>query len=203
MTTKSTTKTTTSNTAKKPRTVKVSTSLELPKNPLVFEVLDLVSKQRSKAKKIEVLKKYEEMSLKIVLIWNFDDSIVSALPPGDVPYSSYEDQTVHSGTLSTKISQETRAMYEQGSFSMGVTDQQGRTTIRKEAKNFYFFVKGGNDGMNKMRKESMFINLLQGLHPLEAEIICLVKDKKLTDKYKITQDVVAEAYPDIQWGNRS
>ena len=203
MTTKSTTKTTTSNTTKKPKTVKVSTSLELPKNPLVFEVLDLVSKQRSKAKKIEVLKKYEEMSLKIVLIWNFDDSIVSALPPGDVPYSSYEDQTVHSGTLSTKISQETRTMYEQGSFSMGVTDQQGRTTIRKEAKNFYFFVKGGNDGMNKMRKESMFINLLQGLHPLEAEIICLVKDKKLSDKYKITQDVVAEAYPDIQWGNRS
>jgi len=57
--------------------------------------------------------------------------------------------------------------------------------------------------MNKMRKESMFINLLQGLHPLEAEIVCLVKDKKLSDKYNLTQDVVAEAYPDIQWGNRS
>jgi hypothetical protein len=113
------------------------------------------------------------------------------------------NRTVNSGTLSTKISQETRRMYETGSFSMGVTDQQGRTTIRKEAKNFYFFVKGGNDGMNKMRKESMFINLLQGLHPLEAEVVCLVKDKKLSDKYNITQDVVAEAYPDIQWGNRS
>jgi len=203
MTTKATTTKKTSSTTKKPRTVKVSTSLELPKNPLVFEVLDLVSKQRSKEKKIEVLKKYEEMSLKIVLIWNFDESVVSALPEGDVPYSSYDEQTVNSGTLSTKISQETRAMYDQGSFSLGVTDQQGRTTIRKEAKNFYFFVKGGNDAMNKMRKESMFINLLQGLHPLEAEILCLVKDKKLTDKYKLTQDVVAEAYPDIQWGNRS
>ena len=204
MTTKATTtKTSTSNTTKKPRTVKVSTSLELPKNPLAFEVLDLVSKQRSKAKKIEALKKYEDMSLKILFIWNFDESVVSVLPEGDVPYSSYDEQTVNSGTLSTKISQETRRMYEQGSFSMGVTDQQGRTTIRKEAKNFYFFVKGGNDGMNKMRKESMFINLLQGLHPLEAEIVCLVKDKKLSDKYNITQDVVAEAYPDIQWGNRS
>ena len=48
----------------------------------------------------------------------------------------------------------------------------------------------------------MFINILQGLHPLEAEIICLVKDKKLTDKYKITKEVVAEAYPDIVWGGR-
>ena len=202
MTTKSTTKTTTS----KPRaqTVKSATPIpNLPKNPLAFEVLDLVSKQRTKAKKVEVLKKYEDMSLKILLIWNFDESVVSVLPEGDVPYSSYDEQTVNAGTLSTKISQETRRMYETGSFSMGVTDQQGRTTIRKEAKNFYFFVKGGNDGMNKMRKESMFINLLQGLHPLEAEIICLVKDKKLSDKYKITQDVVAEAYPDIQWGNRS
>jgi hypothetical protein len=204
MTTKSTTKKTTSNTTNtKPRTVKVSTSLELPNNPLVFEVLDLVSKQKTKAKKVEVLKKYEDMSLKIILIWNFDESVVSVLPPGEVPYSSYDEQTVNSGTLSTKISQETRRMYETGSFSMGVTDQQARTTIRKEAKNFYFFVKGGNDSMNSIRRESMFINLLQGLHPLEAEIICLVKDKKLTDKYNLTQDDVAEAFPDIQWGNRS
>jgi hypothetical protein len=204
MTTKATTtKTSTSNTTKKPRTVKVSTSLELPKNPLAFEVLDLVSKQRSKEKKIEALKKYEDMSLKILFVWNFDESVISVLPEGDVPYSSYDEQTVNSGTLSTRITEETRRMYETGSFSMGVTDQQGRTTIRKEAKNFYFFVKGGNDGMNKMRKESMFINLLQGLHPLEAEVVCLVKDKKLSDKYNLTQDVVAEAYPDIQWGNRS
>ena len=204
MTTKATTKkTSTSDTTKKPRTVKVTTSLELPKNPLAFEVLDLVSKQRSKAKKVEVLKKYEDMSLKILFVWNFDESVVSVLPEGDVPYSSYDEQTVNSGTLSTRITEETRRMYETGSFSMGVTDQQGRTTIRKEAKNFYFFVKGGNDGMNKMRKESMFINLLQGLHPLEAEIICLVKDKKLSDKYNITKDVVSEAFPQIVWGNRS
>ena len=202
MTTKSTTKKTTSK--PKAQTVKSATPIpNLPRNPLAFEVLDLVSKQRTKSKKVEVLKKYEDMSLKILLIWNFDESVVSVLPEGDVPYSSYDEQTVNAGTLSTKISQETRRMYETGSFSMGVTDQQGRTTIRKEAKNFYFFVKGGNDAMNKMRKESMFINLLQGLHPLEAEIICLIKDKKLSEKYKITKDVVTEAYPDIKWGGRS
>ena len=49
----------------------------------------------------------------------------------------------------------------------------------------------------------MFINILQGLHPLEAEILILVKDKKLDTKYKITKDIVSQAYPDIQWGNRS
>jgi hypothetical protein len=49
----------------------------------------------------------------------------------------------------------------------------------------------------------MFINLLQGLHPRESEVLILTKDKRLTDKYKITFDNVKEAYPDIQWGGRS
>ena len=45
--------------------------------------------------------------------------------------------------------------------------------------------------------------MLEGLHPQEAEIICLVKDKRLTDKYKVTLAQVQEAYPDIEWGGRS
>jgi hypothetical protein len=49
----------------------------------------------------------------------------------------------------------------------------------------------------------MFINVLQGLHPLEAEILILTKDKKLGEKYKITREIVAEAYPEIKWGGRS
>jgi hypothetical protein len=125
------------------------------------------------------------------------------LPEGPVPYSAFEDQTIHSGNLSTKITEEVRKMHETGSFSLGSSDKQGHTTIRKEYKNFYHFIKGGNDGLNNIRRESMFINLLQGLHPLEAEIICLVKDKKLADKYKITKEIVSEAYPDIHWGGRS
>ena len=99
--------------------------------------------------------------------------------------------------------EEVRSMHTKGNFSLGVSDQQGHTTIRRESKNFYRFLKGGDNGLNNIRRESMFINILEGLHPLEAEIICLVKDKKLSDKYKITKDVVAEAYPNIQWSNRS
>ena len=100
------------------------------------------------------------------------------------------------------MQEDIRAMHETGSFSMGVSDTQGRTTIRREIKNFYHFVKGGNDGMNNMRRESMFINILQGLHPLEAEIVCLVKDGKLSDKYNITREIVEEAYPDILWRDK-
>ena len=185
---------------RKPKVVKAAAPLpNLPRKPFVFEVLDLVSKQRSKAKKIEVLRKYDEFHLRTVFLWNFDTTIESALPDGDVPYQSYDDQNSYSGTLSTKIKEDIRSMYDTGSFSMGVSDQQGRTTIRREVKNFYHFVKGGNDGMNNMRRESMYINILQGLHPLEAEILVLIKDGNLTDKYKITREIVEEAYPDIYW----
>ena len=200
MTTKSKTTTTRKS---KPRVVKTTAIPQLPKKPFVFEVLDLVSKQRSKAKKVEVLKKYDEFHLRTLFLWNFDTTIESALPDGDVPYQSYDEQNTYSGTLSTKMKEDIRAMHETGSFSMGVSDTQGRTTIRRECKNFYHFVKGGNDGMNNMRRESMFINILQGLHPLEAEIIVLVKDGKLSDRYKITRDVVEEAYPDIVWRDKA
>ena len=200
-----TTKKTTTSKPKKARTltVKKPVSLDLPRNPFMFEILNLISKQRTKAKKIEVLKKYEEISLKTILIWNFDESVISVLPPGDVPYTGYDDQNAYSGGVSGKISEEVRSMHAKGNFSLGVSDGQGHTTIRRESKHFYRFVKGGDDGLNNLRRESMFINILEGLHPLEAEIVILCKDKKLGDSYKITKDIVAEAYPDIKWGGRS
>ena len=49
----------------------------------------------------------------------------------------------------------------------------------------------------------MFINILEGLHPLEAEILCLVKDKDLESKYNISKEIVSQAFPDISWGGRS
>ena len=188
-------------TAKKTTTKK--DPLELPLKPFAFEVFHLASKQRSKAKKVEVLKRYEDPSLKALLIWNFDETVISVLPSGEVPYTGYDDQTTYSGTLTTKISEEVRKMHETGSFSMGSGDKEGHTTIRREYVNFYHFLKGGNDALNNIRRESMFINILEGLHPLEAEIIVLVKDKNLEEKYKITKEIVSEAYPDIKWGGRS
>lgn len=175
---------------------------DLPKNPFAFEVLALASKQRTKAKKIEVLKKFEDNSLKAIFIWNFDSSVVSLLPPGDVPYAGVDEQNSFSGTLSGKIDDAVGKMKELGSNSLGSQDQ-GRSSIRKEFKRFYNFIKGGNDSLSSLRRETMFINILQGLHPLEAEIVCLIKDKRLEEKYKITQEIVAEAYPDIKWGGRS
>ena len=188
--------------AKKPAAKKTA-SLELPPSPLAFEVFDLASRQRTKAKKVEVLQKYADISVKALMIWNYDESIQSALPEGEVPYSGYDEQTVYNGTLNDKIDEAARQMYENGSFSLGSTDANAKTTIRSQWKNLYHFVKGGNGGLSQTRREMMFINLLESVHPLEAEILVLVKDKLLDTKYKIPMDVVEKAYPDIKWGGRA
>ena len=148
--------------------------VKLPPNPFIHEVLELACKQRSKAKKVEILQEYRDDSITAVLIWNFDDTVESAIPAGQVPYKENE---VPVGT--------------------------DHTSLRREWRQLFHFVKGVNSTLSSLRRETMFIQMLEGLHPKEAEIICLVKDKKLTDVYKLTYDVVKEAYPDIQWGGRS
>lgn len=145
----------------------------LPSNPLLSEVLAKVSKQRTKAKKIQVLKENESLHLKSVLIWNFDDTVVSVLPEGPVPFDKNE---APAGTEHTYLAHEYKILYN--------------------------FIKGGNDFLKPVKREQLFLQLLEGLHEGEAEVICLMKDKKLTDKYKITKAIVSEAFPDIEWGGR-
>ena len=137
-----------------------------------------------------------------VLIWNFDESVVSLLPEGEVPYGNTREDNSVTGSLSDKINDAVGKMSELGSASLGSQDQ-GKASIRKEYAKFYNFLKGGNNSLSSLRRETMFINILEGLHPLEAEILILVKDKKLTDKYKITKEIVSAAYPQITWGGRS
>lgn len=201
---KTTTRKTTVKKTTSPRKAAPKATLELPPNPFTFEVFALVNKQKTKAKKVEVLRKYEHDSLKALFIWNFDPSVISLLPPGEVPYSSMRDEQITTGTLSTKISQAVGTMEYNNDDSMGLGDfKKGRTSIRKEYQRFYNFCKGGNDQLKSLRRETMFIQMLEGLHPLDAEILCLVKDKNLEEKYSINKEIVSEAYPDITWGNRS
>jgi hypothetical protein len=172
----------------------------LPTNPFIFEILELASKQRSNAKKVEVLKTYEHDALKSIFIWNFDESIISLLPDGDVPYANADEQSVYAGSLSENLAKEAAG----GLSATGQDlDGRGRTSLRREYQNLYHYVKGGNDSLTSIRREMMFINLLRGLHPKEAEVLILTKDKKLSTKYRISHENVKEAYPDVQWGGRS
>ena len=185
----------------KKRTTKSAPAIDsLPTNPFVFEVLDLASQQKSSSKTVEALKQYEHDCIKMIMVWNFDSSVISLLPEGEVPYGETQNQTVYKGSLSENLAREAAG----GESATGQDlDGRGRTSLRREYQNLYHYVKGGNDALSTTRREMMFINLLQGLHPREAEVLVLTKDKKLGDKYKITLDQVKEAYPDIVWGGRS
>ena len=183
--------------------VKVSPAIpdtnSLPTNPFVFEVLELVDAQKTNAKRVEVLKNYEHDCIKTIFVWNFDTSVVSLLPPGPVPYGETNAQTTFAGTLSENIAKEAAG----GESATGQDlDGRNKTSIRHEYQNFYHFVKGGNNELSTTRREMIFINMLQGLHPKEAELLCLVKDKDLEQKYKVSVDNVKQAYPDMTWGWR-
>ena len=89
---------------------------------------------------MEVLQKYAHPSLKTIFIWNFDDTVQSVLPPGDVPYAALDGEDGFRGTLTEKIDDAVSKMGELGSKSLGSQDQ-GQTSLRNEYQNFYNFVK--------------------------------------------------------------
>lgn len=140
---------------------------------LVSEVLQKVSNAKTKEQKVKLLKQNNSEALRKILIINYDSSIESNLPEGNVPYKPNE---APEGTEHTRLSTEHRILH--------------------------YFVKGGGDSLPALKRESMFVGLLEGLHESEAEVVCLAKDKKLKTKYRITENVVKDAFPNVQWGNR-
>ena len=159
---------------KKTRKPRKTVTKKLPSNPFMNEILELVSEQKTDAKKVAILKEYECDIIKSLLIWNFDDSVISLLPVGNVPYKPNESPL---GT--------------------------DHSSLRREQRSLYNFVKGGNDQLSTIRRETIFIQMLEGLHPKEADIVIAVKDRGLEDMYDVPFEVVEEAYPDIEWGGRS
>ena len=140
---------------------------------LISEVLKKVSNAKTKAEKIDLLRSYNTQALRSILIWNYDESVKSMIPEGEVPYTPND---APAGTEHTRLA--------------------------KEYRNLFRFVKGGHDSLPTLKRETLFVQLLEGLHQSEAEVICLVKDKKLQKKYRITKAVVSEAFPQIEWGER-
>ena len=144
------------------------------KRLLLSEVLRKVSNAKTKSEKVKLLRDHNSTALRQILIINFDDSLVSVLPEGDVPY------TPNDAPVGTE-----------------------HTRLESEYKGLYRFFKGGADKLPSLKRESMFVQLLEGLSAEEAELLCLVKDGRLSEKYKrITKTVVSEAFPQIQWGGR-
>jgi hypothetical protein len=141
---------------------------------LISEVLQKVSNAKTKAEKVKILQEHNTQALRTILIINYDESVVSMLPEGDVPFTPNDAPP---GTEHTKLEHEYRKLY--------------------------LFFKGGSTSLKQSKREDLFIQMLEGLQQTEANVLVLAKDKNLQKKYKITKACVEEAFPQIQWGGRS
>lgn len=140
---------------------------------LITEILQKVNNAKTKAEKKKILQQNNSQALRSLFIWNFDESVTSAVPEGEVPYRPNDQPK-------------------------GLQHDYLEQNQRK----FAYFVKGGITVSN-MKREEIFIGLLETLHADEAELLCLVKDKALQKKYtRISATLVKEAFPEIAWGGR-
>ena len=164
----------------RPRTPKLS-----KEKTLISEVLQRVSNAKTKDKKIEILKEYDTMALRKVLLCNFSYDIFFVFPEGRSPWNRpEEDEDVPIGHDHTWLLSEHRQLDK----------------FCKKAWNGQVYY--GDSGTQRpsipqLRKEQLWVQLLESLHPQEAEVLDLIKDKKLQTRYKITKQNVIDAFPDL------
>ena len=134
--------------------------------PLLSEVLKKVHNAKTKEKKVELLKQYDCEPLRMVIKSSFDPNIEWLIPEGEVPFKKNE-----------------------------AAEGTEHTVLRREARKLYRFVKGGDNTLPQFKRENMFIQILEGLHESEAELLINAKEKKLHQVYKgLSKEVVKEAF---------
>ena len=136
-------------------------------NTLLFsEVLDKVHKAKTKDQKVRLLREHNTPALRSLLKASFDPKIQWVVPEGDVPYAKNE---APAGTE--------------------------HTTLATESKKLWHYIRGADGQTPQWKKEQMFVQMLEGLHQSEAELLVNAKDKKLHQVYKgLSTNVVREAF---------
>ena len=134
--------------------------------PLFSEILTRLGKIKTKKDKVTFLKQHNTDALRHIIKASFDPKIKWALPFGEVPFIPND---APEGTEHNVLSYEARKLYH--------------------------YIEGGNPQLSQNKREMMFVQLLEGLHPDEAEIVVAAKDKVLHQKYKgLSANVVKEAF---------
>jgi len=134
--------------------------------PLMSEIATKINNAKDKPRKLKVLKDHDSVALRQVLKGAFDPKIEWLLPQGDVPYE------VNDAPVGTE-----------------------HTVLQQEAKRLYLFTKGGDSTLSNNKRETLFIQMLEGLSAEEAEFLVTVVNKKVNNKYKgFTGNLVKEAF---------
>ena len=133
---------------------------------LISEILDKVSKAKTKQNKVALLKEYDSPSLRMVIKSSFDPKIKWSLPEGEVPFKRNE---APAGTE--------------------------HSTLAYESRRLYHYIEGGNPSLSQTKRETMFVQMLEGLHDTEADVLVAAKDKSLHQAYKgLSANVVRDAF---------
>ena len=134
--------------------------------PLLSEVLDRVHKAKTKAQKIKVLQENDTEALRMIIKSSFDPKIKWAMPEGAVPYKPND-----------------------------APDGTEHTLLAQESKRLWHFIEGADNQTPRAQKENMYIQMLEGLHRDEAEVLVFAKDTILHQKYKgLSHEVVKTAF---------
>ena len=134
--------------------------------PTVHEIFTRINNAKDKPAKIAILKQFDNNAMRQLLKAAFDPKIKFDLPEGNPPY----------------IKNEAPAGTE-------------HTSLASEARKLYHFIVGGNNTINKLKKETMFIQMLEGLHEQDAEVLMAIKNKTLNNAYKgLTANLVKETF---------
>ena len=133
---------------------------------LISEILDKVSKLKTKKEKVAWLKDQNTDGLRVVIISSFDPKIKWLLPEGDVPFRRND---APAGTEHTDLHMESRKLYH--------------------------FIEGGNYDITQTKRETLFIQVLEGLQESDADVLVAAKEKSLHRKFKgLSDNVVKEAF---------
>jgi len=134
--------------------------------PLMSEIATKVNNAKDKPRKLKVLKDHDSVPLRQVLKGAFHPDIKWLLPKGDVPY------TPNDAPLGTD-----------------------HTILSQEAKRLYLFIEGGDNAISQNKRETTFVQMLEGLSAEEADFLIAVVNKKVNNKYKgFTANLVKEAF---------
>ena len=133
---------------------------------LISEILDKVSKLKTKKEKVAWLKDQNTDGLRVVIKSSFDPKIKWLLPEGDVPFRRND---APAGTEHTDLHMESRKLYH--------------------------FIEGGNYDITQTKRETLFIQVLEGLQESDADVLVAAKEKSLHRKFKgLSDNVVKEAF---------
>lgn len=143
-----------------------------PRHRTLHDIFTEVSKAKTKADKIKILKAHDLLHVRDVLRGAFDDSIEWVLPEGLPPFEDYE----------VAVKNETNG------------------NLHKVTKQLTYFVKGSPAARNvkALKLEKMWVNILESIHPDDADVLTAMKDKNLNTLYKgLTRNLVMEAFPNL------